>query len=219
MWSAMRRMRTPSGWSRSYLTPEASATAATIGRKMSVSKTVDTPWRQAAVRSRPMPVSMFFLGRGSSWPGPTRLNWVKTRFQISTSLGPAAVVEDLGARAADAVGAVGRCAGGPEIVVLAHAGDPVGGNLDLVVPDVVRLVVVEIDGDRQPVGGDLEHAAEELPGPVDRLALEVVAEAEIAQHLEEGLVERRLADVLDVAGAEALLAGGRPREARGRPGP
>ncbi len=69
--------------------PSESATAATIGLKISVSKTDPTPWRQAAARSRPMPVSMFFLGRGSSWPGPVRLNWVKTRFQISTSLGPA----------------------------------------------------------------------------------------------------------------------------------
>ena len=39
-------------------------------------------------RSRPIPVSMFFFGNGSSCPGPTRLNCVKTRFQISTSLGP-----------------------------------------------------------------------------------------------------------------------------------
>ena len=48
---------------------------------------------------------------------------------------------------------------------------------------------------------------------MDRLALEVVAEAEVPQHLEEGLVERRPADVLDVAGAQAFLAGRRPREA------
>ena len=39
-------------------------------------------------------------------------------------LGTGAVVEDLGAGPADAVGAVRRCAGGPEIVVLAHARDP-----------------------------------------------------------------------------------------------
>ncbi len=135
-------------------------------------------------------MSMFFLGSGSSWPGPTRLNWVKTRFQISTSFGAVAVIEDLRAGPADAVGAVRRGAGGPEVVVLAHPGDPVGGDLDLVVPDVVGLVVVEVDGDREPVGGDLEDLLQELPGPVDRLALEVVAEAEVPQHLEERLVER-----------------------------
>jgi hypothetical protein len=47
---------------------------------------------------------------------------------------------------------------------------------------------------------------------VDRLALEVVAEAEVAQHLEERVVVGRAADVVDVAGAQALLAGGRPGE-------
>ncbi len=61
--------------------------------------------------------------------------------------------------------------------------------------------------------GILSTSGQELPGPVDRLALEVVAEAEIAQHLEERLVERRLADVLDVAGAHAFLAGRRALEA------
>ena len=88
----------------------------------------------------------------------------------------------------------------------------VRGDLDLVVPDVVGLVVVEVDRDREPIGRDLEHSRQELPGPVDRLALEVVAEAEIPQHLEERLVERGPADVFDVAGAHALLAGGRARE-------
>ena len=73
-------------------------------------------------------------------------------------------------------------------------------------PDIECFVVVEVNGDGQPAGLDLEHAGEELPGPVDRLALEVVTEAEVAQHLEEGHVPRRLAHVLDVAGAYALLA-------------
>ena len=53
---------------------------------------------------------------------------------------------------------------------------------------------------------------QKLPGPVDRLALEVVAEAEVAQHLEERVVIGRAADVVDVAGAEALLAGRGPGE-------
>ena len=47
---------------------------------------------------------------------------------------------------------------------------------------------------------------------MDRLALEVVAEAEVAQHLEERVVKGRAADVVDVAGAEALLAGRGPGE-------
>src|SRR5207247_5352718 len=38
----------------------------------------------------------------------------------------------------------------------------------------------------------------ELPRPVDRLALEVVAEAPVAEHLEKGLMARRATDLLEV---------------------
>ena len=53
---------------------------------------------------------------------------------------------------------------------------------------------------------------------MDRLALEIVTEAEIAQHLEERFVERCLAHVLDVAGANAFLASRGPFEV-GSPSP
>ena len=55
-------------------------------------------------------------------------------------------------------------------------------------------------------------AGQELPGPEDRFALEVVAEAEVAQHFEERMVVGRAADVLDIARAEAFLAGRGPGE-------
>src|SRR5208337_3469416 len=100
-----------------------------------------------------------------------------------------------------------RGAGRPEVVVFSHPRDPVCRNPHLLVPDVEGLVVLEVDGEGEPVRRDLEHAGQELPGPVDRLALEVIAEAEVAQHFEEGHVPRRLAHVLDVAGADAFLAG------------
>ena len=44
------------------------------------------------------------------------------------------------------------------------------------------------------------------------LATEIIAEAEIAQHLEERVVIGGAADVVDVAGAQAFLAGGGPGE-------
>jgi hypothetical protein len=47
---------------------------------------------------------------------------------------------------------------------------------------------------------------------MDRVALEVVAEAEVAHHLEERVVIGRAADVVDVARPQALLAGHGPRE-------
>ena len=40
--------------------------------------------------------------------------------------------------------------------------------------------------------------------------LEVVAEGEVAEHLKIGAVARGLADILDIAGADALLAGADP---------
>ena len=52
-------------------------------------------------------------------------------------------------------------------------------------------------------------AGHEVPGEADRVALEVVAEAEVAEHLEERVVPRGVADVLEVvvlaAGAHAAL--------------
>ena len=50
------------------------------------------------------------------------------------------------------------------------------------------------------------------PGEVDRPFLEIVAEREIAEHLEEGEVARGVADIVEVvmlaAGADAFLRGG-----------
>ena len=57
-----------------------------------------------------------------------------------------------------------------------------------------------------------QTSGQELPGVGDGVALEVVAEAEVAEHLEEGVVAAGEADVFEVvvlaAGADALLAGG-----------
>ncbi len=51
----------------------------------------------------------------------------------------------------------------------------------------------------------------ELPGPFNRLLLEVIAEGKIAKHLEKGVMPSCTPYVLDVIGANALLAGGSPR--------
>ena len=127
------------------------------------------------------------------------------------------VVEDLGARAARA-GVTHH----PEVVrgvaralVVADADDAVGRHADLLVPDRVGLVVFRIDGDPELLGRQREDGRQQLPGVADRILLEVVAKAEVAQHLEEGLVPRGVADVLEVvvlaAGADALLRRGGAR--------
>jgi len=58
-----------------------------------------------------------------------------------------------------------------------------------------------------------QHAGDELPRPTDGVFFEIVAETEIAQHLEEGVMARGVADILQIvvltAGAYAALRAGR----------
>ena len=76
-------------------------------------------------------------------------------------------------------------------------------------PQVERDVVVDIDGDGQPLLRQPELLGHQVPGELDRALLEVVAEREIAEHLEERVVARRIADIVEVvvlaAGAHAFL--------------
>ena len=129
-----------------------------------------------------------------------------------TELG-AEVPEDLRARAARA--GVGHA---PEVVV-AEALDALGGQPDGVAPDGLGFVVGGVDGHPEALGIEAEHLGVELPRPLDRLALEVVAEAEVAQHLEEREVAVGATDVVEVvvlaAGAHALLHRSRPAVRRG----
>ena len=75
-----------------------------------------------------------------------------------------------------------------------------------------------IDGDGEPILGQAEFLGDEAPGELDRALLEIVAEGEVAEHLEEGVVARRVADILEVvvlaAGADAFLRRHRGREER-----
>ena len=119
------------------------------------------------------------------------------------------VVDYLGARPAGPDGA-----GGPEVVVRAETENPVRGQADLLVPDVEGLVVVEVYSRVEAVGLEADALREELPRPRDYLMLEIIAEAEVAQHFEERVVARRASDVLDVVGAHALLRRRRPRHLR-----
>jgi len=80
------------------------------------------------------------------------------------------------------------------------------------VPDVGGLVVVGEDGDVEPVFVELEILGEKFPGVSDGFLLEIVAEGEVTEHLEEGVMASGAADVLEIvvlaASAHALLAGG-----------
>ena len=105
---------------------------------------------------------------------------------------------DLAARAAWA--GVGHP---PEVVVVARIDVPPARHAlrrqaDLVAPDRPGDLVVGVRRGRQALARDPHLDREELPRPVDRLALEVVAEAPVAEHLEEGVVAGGPADLLEV---------------------
>jgi hypothetical protein len=57
--------------------------------------------------------------------------------------------------------------------------------------------------------GDLQLTGDELPREADRVALEVVAEREVAEHFEERVVARGVPDLLEIvvlaAGPHTLL--------------
>src|ERR1039458_6302919 len=87
-------------------------------------------------------------------------------------------------------------------------------------PEVARLAILVEDRDAQVLPRNSQLFGDELPGEADRLGLEVVAEGKIAEHLEERVMARGVADLLEVvvlsAGAHALLARGRAAIAVGR---
>jgi hypothetical protein len=102
----------------------------------------------------------------------------------------------------------------PEIVraaagLVADARNAVFGHLDFVGPDGVSFIIRLVDRHPQFVLGQLVDFREQIPGKVDRVALEIVAEGKIAQHLEERVVPRGIADVFQIvvlaSGAHAPL--------------
>ena len=84
------------------------------------------------------------------------------------------------------------------LVDITPARESIGGNTDLLQPDVGRLVVIFVDRDGEAIGRDPSFNGEELPGPEDCVALEVVAERPGAEHLKEGVVSWRSADLFKV---------------------
>ena len=116
----------------------------------------------------------------------------------------AVIVEDLRARPARA-----GIAHLPEIVGAGDAHDAALRQAGNLAPQVKGLIVVDIDGRDQLLRRQPELPGDELPGEFDRLLLEVVAEGEVAEHLEEGVMPGGIADIVEVvvlaAGTHALL--------------
>ncbi len=118
------------------------------------------------------------------------------------------IVENLGARAARP-----QIAHRPEIVGAGDADDLRLRHAGDLAPQFRRLVVVGEHGDEQPLGVEGEILGEQLPSEQDRPLLEIIAEREIAEHLEEGVMAGGVADIVEIvmlaAGAHAFLRRGR----------
>ena len=105
----------------------------------------------------------------------------------------------------------------PEVLRSRQRHDPLLGNPTRL-PDLDRfliraqaeLLVAAEHGHPDPLGIEPEDVDRELQAPGDRLVLEVVAEAPVSEHLEEGQVAAGVPHLLDVGRAEALLARGDP---------
>ena len=107
----------------------------------------------------------------------------------------------------------------PEVVVVAGVDvapdrHPLGRQADLLAPDLAGDLVVLVRRGGESVARDAQVAGQEVPGEEDRVALEVVPERPVAEHLEERVVARRPPDLLEVvvlAGdAQAALVVDRP---------
>ena len=118
------------------------------------------------------------------------------------------VVEQLGTGAAGA-----GIAHLPE-VVLVQAREALGADPDFLEPDIGGLVIGNVHRHPQPLRRQPHDVGEKGPGELDRLALEIIAKAEVAQHLEKRVVAGGVTHVFQVvvlaAGAHAALAAGRP---------
>ena len=130
--------------------------------------------------------------------------------RLDLGAGEAVALEEVDLRAGPAGAGVAH---GPEVVFRPQLQDAVRGDVHQ--PEAVRLRVAGHAGltledrDRQPVLGEAHVAGEELPREGDPFLLEVVPEREVPEHLEEGVMARGVAHVLEVvvlaAGPHALL--------------
>ena len=97
----------------------------------------------------------------------------------------------------------------PEIVGARDAQNPALRKTCDLLPQVKSLVVVDVDGGGQSLLRQAEFFRDQIPGKLDGAVLEIVAKREIAEHLEEGVVARGVADIVEVvvlaAGAHAFL--------------
>src|SRR5213075_1573021 len=109
----------------------------------------------------------------------------------------------------------------PEVVLVAQAIDPLIREPRNLAPERARFIVLVVHAHANARRIDTKLLRHELPAEAYRVALEVVAEGEIAEHLEEGVMPCGVAHLLEIivfsTGTHALLRrGGAPRTGRRR---
>ena len=102
----------------------------------------------------------------------------------------------------------------PEIIFLAETEDPLRRNAHLFIPDFEGFLILFIDGRIEPVRIQSHHLRKKFPAPRDGLALKVIPEREISQHLEKGAVSCRLTYILQIPCTDTFLTGGNPPSGR-----
>ena len=105
-------------------------------------------------------------------------------------------------------GAAGTGAVLPEVILLAEADNAFLRYADDVAPDGIGFVVLLVDGGPELFFRNFERLRQKFPSPRNGVAFEVIAEGEIAQHLEKRAVARGVSDAVKVGGTDAFLAGG-----------
>ena len=178
------------------------------------------------MRSKPMPVSTCLAGSGRQFPVGVAV--VLDEDQVPDFHDAGVFAVDVFAAgfvrgAVDVDFGAGSAGAGvahlPEIVfaeivdvIVGHAGDlfPEVGGFG-VAGDAVFFVAF-VAGDVQAGGVEFPDLGEEFPGHFDGAAFEVIAEAPVAEHFEEGVMAAGAADVVEIvvfaAGADAFLGVG-----------
>ena len=104
-------------------------------------------------------------------------------------------------------GAAGTCAVLPEIVFFSEAVNALRRNSDFLIPDLIRFVVIQVDGRIETVRIKADGLRQEFPGPVDGFGLKIITKGEITKHLKKCAVAGGMADIFNISRADAFLAG------------
>ena len=100
----------------------------------------------------------------------------------------------------------------PEVIF--HLDDMVLREARLGFPDFDGFIIIRINRNPEFVLRQFDDFRQEFPCPGNSFALEVIAKGEVAQHFKERLMAGGAADIFDIAGTHAALAGGHPGAGR-----